>query len=115
MRKRGYKKYLKCIDKKKITNTARISCVWDYDGQWVDFNYSYDKDTGYGDYQCCYAVTCQDDQPDDETWEFAKSLAEYMSQKYGLELDISNDFEEGHRIFTKKVFCINVFCLGGEE
>ena len=79
------------IDKSKITDSARISVVWDSYGIAVDFNYSYDESLGYGESVLCFAEIYDDGMPDEIAWKKAKDIGLALKNKYNLPLDIAKD------------------------
>lgn len=79
------------IDESKITDTARISVVWDSYGIAVDFNYSYDVDLGYGESVLCFAEIYDDGMPDERVWKEAQDLGLALKNKYNLPLDVVKD------------------------
>lgn len=81
--------YLKDIELEKITNTARVDCIWDAEGIWVDLNYSYDKTNGYGEYQTCFAELYDSGKPSEAMWDLALKVAVYMKNKFGIPLDVN--------------------------
>ena len=84
--------YLVDINTDKISNTAYVDCIWDAEGIWVDLNYSCNEEDGFiQDYQTCFAELYDSGNPDDEMWDLALRLAEYMKNKYGIPLDVWRD------------------------
>lgn len=79
------------IDKSKITDSARISVVWDSYGIAVDFNYSYDESLGYGESVLCFAEIYDNGMPDETAWKEAQDIGRTLKNKYNLPLDIAKD------------------------
>lgn len=92
-----YAYYTSEINEGRITSTARVDCIWDAEGIWVDLNYSSVVEGSfidYGDYQCCFASLYSDDndnQPSERMWSLAISVAKHISEKYTIPLDISKE------------------------
>lgn len=66
------------IDKDKITDTARVCCVWDASGQWVDVDYQYDPLTGADDYLLVFGNPSDEGNVSEETWNEALAVGEYL-------------------------------------
>lgn len=79
------------IDKSKITDSARISVVWDSYGIAVDFNFSYDEAMGYGESVLCFCEPYADGFPDETTWKEAQDVGLALKNKYNLPIDIAKD------------------------
>lgn len=59
-------------DKDKITNTACVSCIWDVDGIWADFNYAYEELRGHLDAFLCFCELYTDGEQKEAIWKPAK-------------------------------------------
>lgn len=79
------------IDESKITDTACVSCIWDVDGIWVDFNYAYDELYGYLDSFLCFCELYTDGEPEEAVWKDAKRIAKLLKKQYQVKLHIRKD------------------------
>lgn len=67
-----------------ITNTSRVSIVWDNLGQWVDLDYEVSED-GVSTSSClCYAELYEDGTPNEDSWIESKNIAQILSEEYDL-------------------------------
>lgn len=79
----------KYIDRSLITDTARICCLWDDKGQYVDLDYDYNPETENVDnYSGVFAELYEDGSPDKYSWEDAKDIGNYLSDILKLPLTI---------------------------
>lgn len=74
------------IDVSNITETARVSVLWNNYGIAVDLNYAYSEAVGYSGGDLTYA----DCNPDVLSWEDAKSIGKLIAEYFNLPLDIDN-------------------------
>lgn len=79
------------IDESKITDTACVSCIWDVDGIWVNFNYAYDELRGDMDSVLCFCELYTDGEPDEDIWKDAQRIANLLKKQYRVELHIRKD------------------------
>lgn len=79
------------VDKDKIMDSARVSVVWDVDGIWVDFNYSYSAEEGYRDSTLVFCEIYEDGKPNRDVWEKAVRIGEELKDMYNVPLDVARD------------------------
>lgn len=83
--------YCPRIDETKISDTARVSVSWDSFGITVDLNYSHDVQNGYGESVLCFCETYDNGRPDEEVWDEAWRIGEFLKDRYGIPLDLKKD------------------------
>lgn len=76
------------IDVQQITDTARVSVIWDSFGICVDFNYSYSDADGYGSSELCFCEPYDSGEPDETAWLQAQQVGQLLKEKYGVPMDI---------------------------
>lgn len=78
-----------CIDKDKITDTARVCCVWYSTEQWVDVYYQYDPlAPSIADYRLYFGNTADEEKVTEETWNEALAVGEYIKDLLSVPLVI---------------------------
>lgn len=79
------------IDASKITDSARISVVWDSFGIAVDLDYTWSEKDGAGDGVLCFCENYGESSPDESVWEEAQNIGAFLKEKFGLPLTVSRD------------------------
>ena len=74
------------IDVSNITDTARVSVLWNNYGIAVDLNYAYSTAVGYSGGDLIFA----DCTPNVLSWEDAKTIGKLIADHYHLPLDVDN-------------------------
>lgn len=80
--------YCPNIDPSKITDSARVSVIWDSFGIAVDLNYSYSEAEGWGESVLCFCEPYDDGTPNEDVWDEAQQVGGFLRDRYGLPLDV---------------------------